>query len=156
MLHRIALALLLTSAACTPVPPCPLAGVARRGDLDSIRRLVHNGADLNERSGVNGWTPLEHAVHKAQLDSLKLLLELGADPNAASPKGVTPLMMAAGYGYEGMVRVLLEHKANVSLKNGRGETALNYARHGIGDIDRWTYPNEQSACVRLLEKPPVQ
>jgi len=146
-----ALAAFLGLAACTTVPPSPLAGAARAGDLSAIRRLVQAGADLNEASGVNDWTPLHHAIHKNQPGSVRLLLELGADVNAPSPQGVTPLMMAAGYGYDPIVRTLLDYHADPSLKDAHGETALSHARHGATDIDRWTWPAQQTACVRLLE-----
>jgi len=146
-----ALAALFVFYGCTTVPPCPLAGCARRGDLDGIRRLAQAGANLNEPSGVNSWTPLHHAIHKNQPGSVRLLLELGAAVNARSPHGVTPLMMAAGYGYDGIVRILLDHHADPVLKDEHGATALDHARHGVTDIDRWTWPREQTACVRLLE-----
>jgi ankyrin repeat protein len=151
MRRLAAFAILLALAACTTVPPSPLAGAARVGDLEGIRRLVQSGANLNEPSGVNAWTPLHHAIHKNQPGSVRVLLELGADVDAPSPHGVTPLMMAAGYGYDAIVRILLDHHADPSLKDAKGETALSHARHGATDIDRWTWPAQQTACVRLLE-----
>lgn len=151
MRRLAALVIFLALAACTTVPPSPLAGAARAGDLSAIRRLAQAGANLNEPSGVNSWTPLHHAIHKNQPGSVSVLLELGADVNAPSPQGVTPLMMAAGYGYDPIVRILLDHHADPSLKDAHGETALSHAKHGVTDIDRWTWPAQQTACVRLLE-----
>jgi hypothetical protein len=153
MRRLAALVIFLTLAACTTVPPSPLAGAARAGDLDGIRRLAQAGANLNEPSGVNSWTPLHHAIHKNQPGSVSVLLELGADVNAPSPQGVTPLMMAAGYGYDPIVRILLDHHADPSLKDAHGETALNHAKHGVTDIDRWTWPAQQrpaSGCWKRL------
>ncbi len=143
--------ILLSFAGCTLVPPSPLASAARVGDLAGIRRLVKEGADLNEPSGVNGWTPLHHAIHKNQIGSVRVLLELGADVNARVPHSVTPLMMAAGYGYDPIVRLLLEHNADPTIKDVHGETAIDYARHGVTDIDRWTWPSRQTACMQLLQ-----
>jgi len=151
MRRLAAFAIFLTLAACTAVPPSPLAGAAREGNLDGIRRLAQSGANLNEPSGVNSWTPLHHAIHKNQPGSASMLLDLGADVNARSPHGVTPLMMAAGYGYDPIVRILLDHHADQALKDVHGETALDYAKHGVTDIDRWTWPAQQTACVGLLE-----
>ena len=143
--------ILLCFAGCTLVPPSPLASAARVGDVAEIRRLVKAGAGVNEPSGVNGWTPLHHAIHKNQAGSVKVLLELGADVNARVPHSVTPLMMAAGYGYDHIVRILLDHSADPSIKDANGETALDYANHGVTDIDRWTWPNRQTTCVQLLQ-----
>jgi ankyrin repeat protein len=116
MRRLAAFAIFLTLAACTAVPPSPLAGAAREGNLDGIRRLAQSAANLNEPSGVNSWTPLHHAIHKNQPGSVSMLLELGADVNARSPHGVTPLMMAAGYGYDPIVRILLDHHADPALE----------------------------------------
>lgn len=150
--------ILLSFTGCTLVPPSRLASAAREGDLTRIRRRVKAGANLNEPSGVNGWTPLHHAVHNNQPGSVRVLLELGADADARVPHSVTPLMMAAGYGYDAIVRILLEHHADLSLKDFHGETAMDYARHGVADIDRFTWPNQQPTCVRLLqsEKPRIR
>src|SRR5258708_3394493 len=85
-------------SACGGGPLTTVIVAARNGDAAQIRALAARGADVNERAGVNGWTPLEHAIHKNQLGSVQALLDAGADPNAASPGGMTPLIMAAGYG----------------------------------------------------------
>jgi uncharacterized protein len=138
--------MLLSLAGCAAVSPSPLASAARGGDLEGIRHRAHAGASLNAPSGVNGWTPLHHAIHKYQPGSVSMLLELGADVNARSPN-----MMAAGYGYKPIVLVLLDHQADPSLKDVHGETAMDYAKRGVTDIDRWTWPTGEPACVRILQ-----
>lgn len=151
MTRLVLFEILLSFTGCTLVPPSPLASAAREGNLVAIRRLDKSGAGLNEPSGVNGWTPLHHAVHKNQPAAVRLLLELGADANARVPHSVTPLMMAAGYGYDAIVRILIEHHADSSLKDFHGESAMDYARHGVADLDRFTWPNPQTTCVHLLQ-----
>ena len=49
-------------------------------------------------------------------------LEAGADVNRASPSGETPLMMAAGYGYSDITKMLLTHGADPALRDCHGET----------------------------------
>ena len=44
----------------------PLAAAARTGEVAAIKGLLAGGADPAQGSGVNGWTPLVHAVHKHQ------------------------------------------------------------------------------------------
>jgi ankyrin repeat protein len=153
MMRLVLFEILLCFGGCNLVPPSPLASAARQGNLAAIRRLARAGANLNEPSGVNGWTPLHHAIHKNQAAAVKLLLDLGADVNAQVPHSVTPLMMAAGYGYHPIVQILLEHHADAAVRDVHGETALDYARHGVADIDRFTWPRAQTACVRLLQAP---
>ena len=57
-----------------------------------------------------------------------LLLEAGADPNTASAEGETVLMTAARTGSADLVRLLIEHGADVNAKETwRGQTALMWA-----------------------------
>lgn len=139
-------------AACNGVPVTPLIAAAREGDTMQINALVAKGANVNEPAGVNGWTPLEHAVHKNQIGSVQSLLDAGADPNAASPDGTTPLIMAAGYGYTPIVELLLHHKANPRLSDRKGNNALDAAISGTGDIDRFTLFDCQRPTVATLHR----
>jgi ankyrin repeat protein len=80
----IVLALALT-AGCNFGPPLsPLIVAAREGDIARIAELVKAGADVNERGGVNDWTPLMHAVHKNQPAAVVALLAAGADIDATA------------------------------------------------------------------------
>jgi ankyrin repeat protein len=76
----------------------PIIGAARSGDTGRIEQLLADGADPNVRAGVNDWTPLLHAIHKNQEESVRMLLAHRADVNARGGGGITPLIMAAGYG----------------------------------------------------------
>jgi hypothetical protein len=127
-----------------------LSDAAREGDTAAIRRLIASGADPNAPSGGNDWTPLMHAIHKHQNASIPALIDGGADPNRASASGVTPLMMAAGYGYDDTVRLLMQRGAKAALKNADGESALDWALTGANDIDRMTFFDCQDSTVRLL------
>ncbi len=128
----------------------PLIGAAREGDIEGVRTLIDRGADPNVRAGVNGWTPLMHAVHKHQTGSAIVLLRGGADIDARMQDGKTALMMAAGYGYADMVRALLDRGADAYLKTNGGETALTFAVLGSTDIDEFTLGKCQTRTVRLL------
>jgi hypothetical protein len=44
----------------------PLILSARGGSAVAVETLLRHGADPELRGGVNGWTPLMHAVHKNQ------------------------------------------------------------------------------------------
>jgi len=142
----------LAVTACSGVPMTPLIDAARDGDTTTIRALVAHGASPNETGGVNGWTPLEHAVHKNQLQSIETLLDAGADPNIADRNGTTPLIMAAGYGNTPLVEVLLRRGANPHLTNREGQNALDAALSGTSDIDRFTLFDCQSSTVATLRR----
>jgi hypothetical protein len=129
----------------------PLITAARAGDVAMIRMLASRGADPNLRdAAVNSWTPLFHAIHKAQPGSTAALLDAGATPDGADSNGFTPLMMAAGYGYTDIVKILLAHGANPRLASQEGTTALDLARSGVPDIDRFTVFNCQTDTIRAL------
>jgi ankyrin repeat protein len=84
----------------------------RAGAAPAVEALLRHGADPNLRGGVNGWTPLMHAVHKNQLGAAQALLDGGAQVDSRGRSGETALMMAAGYGYTPLVELLLDRGAN--------------------------------------------
>ena len=129
----------------------PLIAAARSGNVGVIRLLTRRGADPNLRdTAVNSWTPLLHAIHKAQPGTTAALLDAGANPNGTNMSGTTPLMMAAGYGYNDIVKILLAHGANPRLATSDGITALDLARSGVPDIDRFTVFDCQDSTVKTL------
>jgi hypothetical protein len=129
----------------------PLIDAARAGNVDVIRLLTSRGANPNlADTAVNSWTPLLHAVHKSRPASVTALLAAGANPDNADPHGTTPLMLASGYGDTDIVKILLAHKANPRLAASDGITALDLARSGVPDIDRFTVFHCQQETVNAL------
>jgi ankyrin repeat protein len=70
-----------------------LTFAAREGDLESARKLLDAGADINQTTEY-GWTPLLTAVNNRNYKLALLLLERGADANRANKGGWTPLYLA--------------------------------------------------------------
>ena len=128
----------------------PLANAARAGDVATVRSLIAHGADPNEAAGQNNWSPLLHAIHTAQIHSVEALLDGGADINRLSGNGITPLMMAAGYGYTDIVQLLLKRGANPRVADHSGFRAIDIAAAGVADIDRFTLFQCQDETVRVL------
>lgn len=83
---------------------------ARVGDLDSAKRLVAAGANVNDADawGVSATTL---AAHSGFGELVEYLLATGADPNAA-PAGFTALHEAIMRRDEKMVSALLAHGAD--------------------------------------------
>jgi ankyrin repeat protein len=110
----------------------PLAAAARGGRLPAIELLLARGADAHRGSGVNGWTPLLHALHKNQQAAAKRLMETCTAPSAELDDA---LFMAAGYAQSGAVAALLARGADPRKDFGDGANALSNAVAGAFDID---------------------
>lgn len=86
-------------------------------DVETVRLLIDAGADTNARSD-DGRTPLLVAAGRRRAHSVvELLLKHGAEPSVTVPsyRGlVTPLRQAAESGDETVMKLLIEHGANVS------------------------------------------
>jgi ankyrin repeat protein len=125
---------------------------ARAGSVPAVEALLRHGADPNLRGGVNGWTPLMHAIHKNQLGAAQALLDGGAQVDSRGRSGETALMTAAGYGYTPIVELLLERGANPRAATPDGYNVLAAALGGVPDIDRFTLGSCQAATVRVLKR----
>jgi uncharacterized protein len=131
----------------------PLMWAARYDAVAAMTVLLDAGANPNARDGRNRWTPLLHAIHRQGVNAVELLLQRGADPNAATPHGVTPLMMAADDPRPAMVKLLLAHGADPRVEGPGGATALTQAVSGgaLSDVaDRPLLGGCRPETVRAL------
>jgi len=101
----------------------PLMLAALRGQLDWARRLLERRAKVHRA----GWSPLHYAATGPEPKVVALLLDRGAPIDARSPTQNTPLMMAARYGAEANVDLLLARGADKRLRNDRDLDAAGVA-----------------------------
>ena len=151
----------------TPEPRAlPLHDAVRNGNREAVRRLLDEGADVQERD-----RELNTALHEAarcprrlllratapdirdraaakagdaEQDSVaiaRMLLEHGADMSAKNRLGETPLHVAVRHGLSEMVRLLLEHGAPVNRRDAESNTAMDVA-----------VSCRQAECRRLLSE----
>ncbi|HTP73134.1 MAG TPA: ankyrin repeat domain-containing protein [Burkholderiaceae bacterium] len=97
---------------------------ALHGRLQMAQRLIERGAAVTQ----DGWNPLHYAATGPEPKIVALLLNKGAPIDARSPNGTTALMMAARYGSEQSVMLLLQQRADPAARNERGLNAADFAR----------------------------
>ena len=132
----------------------PLLRAAKALDAPAIKLLLEKGANLT-LTNARGITPVMAAagvgstdadtrgiyitedVQQRSIESLKLLLAAGADINAKeNQRGLTPLHEAARWGWNDVVRFLVDHGADLQAKDNRGMTPVDSALGKAGGNSR--------------------
>lgn len=129
----------------------PLHTVAREGNLEHVRSLLREGADVHALDAF-GRTPLYHAAFASRAEVVTALLAAGADPDQADEGGITPLMAAIhihlvegldlyyGYGIYfqvtpdeeiATVKALLVGRPDLDRADRGGRTAMHYAANKL-------------------------
>jgi ankyrin repeat protein len=127
---KVAAALLASPAlnvdATNAMGETPLMMAALKGRLDWAKKLIERGAKVQKP----GWSPVHYAATGPSTELLAMLLDRGAEINALAPNRNTPLMMAARYGPEDSVKLLLQRGADKKLINDRNLSAADMAKTG--------------------------
>jgi uncharacterized protein len=126
----------LSVDATNAVGETPLMMAALKGRTEWAKKLIERGAKVQKP----GWSPVHYAATGPSTELLTMLLDRGAEINALAPNRNTPLMMAARYGSEDNVKLLLQRGADKKLINDRNLSAADMARAA-----------ERLALVPLLE-----
>jgi ankyrin repeat protein len=107
---------------------CLFSLAVKNGDLELVKKILamHKPPlDPNFRL-VNDSTSLMLAINRADLDLVKLIVTHGANIEMKS-NNITPLFQAVRIGAAGVVRLLLENKADVNSVSPDGDTPLHIA-----------------------------
>ncbi len=137
--------LLITGAIAVPIES-PVADAAERGDLEAVRALVREGADVNAAQG-DGMTALHWAALNQDAEMTSMLLYAGAHPQATTRLGgYAPIHFAAQRGFAVVVRTLLEGGADAEVLTHTGATPLHFAAES-GDVGTVEVLLEHGATV---------
>ena len=106
----------------------PLLNIAaRKGELNIVRYLLIEGAQVNYQADDRGTSPLIDSIMAKQHDLAEALIKAGADPNIRSKDGQTALVIAVGAGDEKSVETLLKAGADPDIADSMGVSARKYA-----------------------------
>ena len=121
---------LAVEAAQDPAIPLPVLRlwVVRCRSVQELNRLLDVGRGPREKSPL-----LVEAARANRLDAAALLLSAGADPDAADERGNRALHVSCYRGHVDMVRLLLQHGADLELVNGDGERVDQCFKEGVSD-----------------------
>lgn len=130
-----------------------LEEAVRRGELESIRRLVQEeGVDVNATFQC-GRTALHLAIFHRKDEIVKLLLESNADVHAMNRWGETPLHVhIARRGSIGVLQLLLDYKANANAINRHGETSFYCAIRGFAKREVLQLLLDREADINARER----
>ncbi len=99
---------------------------AWKSNVPAVKTLLSKGAKVNQ----SGWTALHYAAAVGNEEIVQILLAKKAIVDAPAPNKTTPLMMAARSGHIKTAKLLLDHGADVRLRNDWDMSAVDFARDG--------------------------
>ncbi|XP_075406952.1 transient receptor potential cation channel subfamily A member 1 [Tenrec ecaudatus] len=107
----------------------PLHHAAEEGELELMEMILNDSCceEVNVMDNY-GNTPLYWAANKNQIRSVQFLLSRGANPNLRNYNMMAPLHIAVQYGYNELVKVLVEHgSTHINLEGENGNTPVMFA-----------------------------
>ena len=90
----------------------PLQVAIQARDIEKIRALIIEGADVNELSGNREPVLLTACSRDGHLEIITILIDAGADVNSLGKDGCTALYMACKNGHMELVGMLIQAGAD--------------------------------------------
>ncbi|KAL2066161.1 hypothetical protein VTL71DRAFT_2232 [Oculimacula yallundae] len=130
----------------------PLHAAAKSGSPGSVQLLLESGADVSFPNN-NGCTALHVAVqsYDHSLSSIQTLLSVEEiKVNAQNLSGMTALHLAAQSMKPDIIRMLLDHEANIDIFSNKGETALVVGADSIYRYDVLERMEKYQEMMKIL------
>ena len=134
-----------------------LIDAAKDGDLEAVRKLLHeHGAAMLDELD-DGWAPLHWLATEGEHDACALLVGEGARVDVVGTHGETPLHLAALNGFCGACEQLVRAGASLEAKDEKGWRPLRLAAAADhGDVARAPCsraPTRPRASTRTAARP---
>ena len=108
----------------------PLLTAAQEGRVDVVKKLLARGGKPRTDSWKN--TALHLCAIDGHTEVAKVLLAHGFDPDALNKSHSTPLLIAVGmFASPAFVRLLLDHGADATVKDDKGDGAVDMIFHRV-------------------------
>ncbi|XP_069373966.1 ankyrin repeat and SOCS box protein 3 isoform X2 [Paralichthys olivaceus] len=117
---------------------CPLYAAVDGGHKEVVELLVRKGAEVNRTHTSSCWTCLHQAVFKGHSDIVRTLVNV-CNLEALDDHNISPLFVAAQYGQQESLEILINAGANVNIQAADLATPLLIASQ-----------EGHQACVDLL------
>jgi len=115
----------------------PILNDSKTTAINTIKKLVESGADIDEPYGHHRETLLHYAARSRWLNVVQYLVENGADINKLDKYGGTPLCDAACEGFMKIVKYLLSKGADKDIYKDDGKNAehcaFEYGHHDVAE-----------------------
>ena len=107
-------------------------------DINLLKYLIENKADLNILNAYTKRSALMMAVQGNYEKAASLLVKAGADLDAQDVYKESAIHVAVRYGFEEISKLLIQRNANINIQNNKGWTPLIVAiRRGNKKISSW-------------------
>lgn len=100
---------------------------AASGDLNSVRKAIESGTEINAYDPTFKATALHNAASQGHLHIVEWIISKGGNVEQQDAKGQTPLIWAAYFGKTKVIKALLKAGANPNHLPTKGSTALTVA-----------------------------
>lgn len=122
----------------------PLLLAASAGHTDIVELLLSRSAQIEAQSDRTKDTALSLACASGRQEVVELLLKRGANKEHRNVSDYTPLSQAASGGYVNIIRLLLEHSAEINSRTG--------SKLGISPLMLAAMNGHTESVLLLLEK----
>ena len=98
------------------------------GNIQTLEWMMFDGADVNVKDSVLGWTPLIRAASvNSNFEVAKLLIKFKAKIDVLDKENKNALLIATINGNLPFVKVLVENGANFDVQNSYGKSLYDLA-----------------------------
>lgn len=106
----------------------PVVVATENGNLEQIKLLIENGADIESIEDSFKNTLLGIAALRGYYEIAEYLISKGANLNSKNDYSKTPLMVAVEANQKKIVELLIIKNADLNIKTTKGDTALQLAK----------------------------